>query len=636
MKLLRIDAGSGDHEVELIDHEDVLGPIDLGVKLHLERYESYKEDPFSPKNAIILGFGPFALSKFFGTNRVIAVFRSPVTMGLHVSSMGGAAWHIARCGVDAIAIEGKSDEPAILLIEGNGNDVNVKKEILDMSEIRRLFTPRPDGHYGTLALTEFLEKKYSDFIARNRARILVVGPAALNSRTGGIFSKVPNSEVIDSASRAGGGSVLYRAHGVLAIIAGGKKDSPRKGLEDYKKVLSEVEKKLGGPFTSVVMKATEKYRYDPSLGTGGTFGVNYVHYRELTPMLNFNSMYCTLEVRIKLHSALMNYFWRPFQDEVFRGSPSGKWATCGEPCPVACKKLWHGVKVDYEPLHAVGPMIGVFRFEDAIDLVKDVDALGVDAIEAGHTIAWIFDMIERGLAEPDDLGLPFRPRFDPLVPDIARSSHHNATLARKILLDIYYRRSEGIASEIAEKGLRRTALDLELKVPGAKDLLLYAAFGEDGQGYMTPNFYWTPGMIAPLYVLGRYWTNYTPTFQEPEDFAENSLRRAFAEYAVDNAGSCRFHRRWLEKVLDVLYSAIGVDVDVMEHSKEGYRLIAIYQRRAGAEPVPWESAKAVDLLATIAYEVGEKKWGEAISKDPNKGIEWWTRFKKRVDEILSL
>ncbi len=637
-RLLRVDVENGDFELETIDKQNILGPIDLGVELHLERYKSYLEGPFSPKNVLILGFGPFSLSKIFGSNRMVAVFRSPVTMGIHVSSMGGAAWNLARSGIDALAIEGKSDEPAIILIEGNGKDISVRKNTIDWRDLERFFMPKIGGHYGTLAIFDFIEKKYSDFISKNRARIIAVGPASMVSRSGGLFSKVPNSSarVLDSASRGGGGSVLFRAHGTVAIVMGGKVDKPRRTqLIEFEKVKPKLEKKLEAPLFKAVMKSTRKYRFEPSLNTGGTFGVNYVHYRELIPMYNFNSIYYTFEVRVKLHSVILKEFWDPFQDEVFKGSPTGKWMTCGEPCPVACKKIWRGEKIDYEPLHAMGPMVGIFRLEDAVELAREVDALGADAIEAGHTVAWIFDMIERGLMEPEDVNLPFRPRFNPLSINPSLDSHHNATLVKKILIDIYSKGSEGIARIIAKDGLRKAALELDERRPGIKDLLLYASFGEkDIGGYMTPNYYWSPGMIAPLYILGRYWTNYAPTFQEPEDYAETSLRRAFAEYSIDNAGACRFHRGWMEKILEELYSIIDVDVDIYKHSKEGYKKLATYQRLAKAEPVPWESSKAFDLLVTIADEVGAKDWVEKMSKNAEKALEWWTKFKKKVDEIL--
>ncbi len=640
MKILRIDAESGDFNIETLDDENVLGPVDLGLKLHLERYNTYSEDPFSPRNVLFLGFGPFALSKIFGSNRVVAVFKSPVTMGLHVSTMGGAAWNLARAGIDALVIEGRSEEPAIIFVEGNGKEVNVRKKTIKLDYLRYLFTPKLGGHYGTLALFELIEREYSDFISKNKARIVAVGPASLVSRSGGLFSKVPgsSSKVIDSAARGGAGSVLLRAHGIAAIVMGGKVDSPRRDqLVNFKRIKSRLQDRLGGSLLSIIMSSTKKYRFEPSLGTGGTFGVNYIHYRELIPMYNFNSIYYGLEVRIRLHSMILREFWSSFQKEVFKGGPEGKWATCGEPCPVACKKIWRGIKVDYEPFHAMGPMIGIFRLEDSAELVEEVDSLGADAIEAGHTVAWIFDMIERGLIEPEKLGLPFRPRFNPLSVNASLDSHHNATLAKKVLLNVYFKPENDIMESIAKNGLRRTALELDEEIPGIKDLLLYAPFGDKNVGgYMTPNYYWTPGMIAPLYLLGRYWTNYTPTFQDPEDYAEISLRRAFLEYSIDNAGFCRFHRGWMEKVLEELYSIIGVDVDISEHSKEGYRKLATYQKLARAEPMPWESSKAIDLLATIAAEVGVKEWAERISKNAEEGFDWWKRFKKKVDEILSL
>ncbi len=49
--------------------------------------------------------------------------------------------------------------------------------------------------------------------------------------------------------------------------------------------------KLGKTYIQVLNEKTIKYRFDPQLGTGGTFGVNYVHYRELIPMFNFQSIY---------------------------------------------------------------------------------------------------------------------------------------------------------------------------------------------------------------------------------------------------------------------------------------------------------------------------------------------------------
>jgi len=110
-----------------------------------------------------------------------------------------------------------------------------------------------------------------------------------------------------------------------------------------------------------------------------------------------------------------------------------------------------------------------------------------------------------------------------------------------------------------------------------RDLVVYVAYGSNG--YMTPNLYWAPGMVAPMYVLGRYWTNYTPTFMSPEDFAKSSLDRAIMEAMIDDAGLCRFHRGWAEPVLDKLYA----EITGMQPNKDLYREFAEYSIRANAK-----------------------------------------------------
>ncbi len=150
-----------------------------------------------------------------------------------------------------------------------------------------------------------------------------------------------------------------------------------------------------------------------------------------------------------------------------------------------------------------------------------IDQYGLDAIEMGHVVAWIFDAIENGLLRPDEAGLSDKPVFDPMRFNPEVDSRRNARLASEVIKGFVERSSE-VLRLIAENGVRVAARKLDevfhdrvLRVGKSfRDLVVYAAYGNDG--YMTPNLYWAPGMVAPMYVLGRYWTNYTPTFMEPE------------------------------------------------------------------------------------------------------------------------
>ncbi len=640
LSVLRVDVSTGDWGIEEVDRGDVLGPLDLGVHLHLGEYASYRYDPYSERNAVIIGWGPFTYSRLLGSHRLVVVFRSPVTGALHASTMGGAAWVWARSGLDAIVVEGRAGEPSLLLVEGL-EPGRVRVRVEQVPGLEEVWRPRSDGRYGARLLQEKVENMLGGLASTSAVRVAVVGPAAQASHVGALESGEHGWRVVDGASRGGAGSVLLRAHNIVALAVGGRLEPPRmERLPAYRAAEEAARERLGAPLARAVLGTTRKYRFDERLGTGGTFGVNYVHYRELIPMLAFNTIYYNVTVRLRLHEMLIERLWKPFQREVFTGSPAGKWLTCGEPCPVACKKVYRGVKVDYEPFHALGPLVGVFDLDAAKRLVEHADALGVDAIEAGHAASWLLDLASRGVLEPSKVGASGRPVMEPEEYDPHYSGAH-AEAVERILLAAYHPEppasTQGLepARLTGSQGIRAAARELESSgASGALDRAIYAAFGH-GAWYMTPNLYWTPGMVAPLYMLGRYWTNYTPTFQEPEDYARTSLQRAAAEYAVDNAGFCRFHRGWAEKVIDKIYEALGVGVDPLAHARRMYRLVADYRERAGAPPVPWETRKTMDILATIAAEMGAGEWAERLARSTEAALEWWRRFHGEVKRLLA-
>lgn len=600
------------------------GIIEAGVKLHYEK-ETFRGSPLE-NNLLVLGLGPFARGPFYGANRMIAVFRSPMTYGLHVSACGGVGFQFSYSGTSLVALKGKS-KPSVVVIEGDSNGVkDVKIENVDPN-----FVYNYSSEYkGIFSLSKYLFDKYGE------GRGIVVGPYAFKSPTASLVSVfLPHGEVspwsVDFFGRGGPGSVMAQVHGVLAIYATGtfQPDEIDPNLPD------EISKKVfGRNYVQVVLEATKKYRYDPQIGSGGTFGVNYVYYKDLIPMFAYNSMYYPQQVRVMLSNWALRYFWKPFQDETILGRI---WGSCGEPCPAVCKKVWRGTKIDYEPANAMGTLIGIFNLELTRELIEVVDSNGMDAIEMGHEISWLFDLIKNKLLDYDELDLDEEPNLDPLNFDPIEDSERNFRVAKR-LLELFVNGGNEIVDLIATKGLRKAAKILDKKFEyrvsnkGAKfeDFAVYVAFGEEG--YMTPNLYWAPGMVAPLYVLGRYWTNYKPTFMEPEEFAVSSFERALKELLVDNAGICRFHRKWAEKMLGEMYELVLGEGISTEYAKEIYRKVAEYNEMANAEPVPWESRKTVDVVATMARHVMNERWIEEFEK--GNALEWWKRFKQKIDQIL--
>jgi glyceraldehyde-3-phosphate dehydrogenase (ferredoxin) len=647
-RVVFVDAGTGSWRVKSYPIGEVVGPVDLGVLLHLKHYRSWEAPVYSERNVVVLGMGLLAGGKLVGSHRLVLVFRSPLSRGIHVSTMGGAGYQFLGTGVRCLVVEGRAEQPTLLALIGDERGLSkVVVERIAEDELWKVYRGF-NGYRGVKALVAYTYEVMKELSELPRSRVAVVGPGALKTHFGGLFAPLYDPRrkqfqpgAFDSASRGGGGSVLARAHGVVAIGFGGsysvERENPK--LADLRLIERLVAEVTGKKYSEAVMTATKKYRFDPKLGTGGTFGVNYIYYRDLVPSFAYNSIYSSKAVRLSLHSKVVEHFWRPFQHEVFE-SASRPWYSCGEPCPAVCKKVVSGTKVDYEPFNALGPLAGILRFEDARGLVELVDELGLDAIEVGHYVSWILDALDRGLLEPRDVGVDAKPCFNPVLYDVERCSKLNAEIAKKLIEELIEPKHL-VARLVAEYGLRGAAKRLSehmksrVEAIGTKfeDLLVYAGFGEEG--YMTPNLYWAPGLIAPMYLLGRYWTNYSPTFMEPEDMAVSSLHRALAELLIDNAGSCRFHRGWAEKLIGKLYQELwGVKIDT-SFAARVYRMIVEYQEKAGAEPAPWESRKTVDMVAAIAAEVGAEEWATKLTRSPDEaGREWWTRFRKKLVEEL--
>ncbi|MCE4607427.1 MAG: glyceraldehyde-3-phosphate:ferredoxin oxidoreductase [Caldisphaeraceae archaeon] len=646
LKYLDLDVEGGSFEIKEVDSEEVYGIIDFGLKMHYDK-RTYDLDPLDPGNLMVLGIGPFAGGIVIGSHRIVFIFKSPISMGLHVSELGGAGYAFYKTGLDAMVIRGRSTQPSIIKVfsgSDGGHDITI--EHLDERELWEIY--KGYGTYkGTRALTQHVISKEKDKIIRNKARVLVVGPGSFKTRFGGIFSYVLDERtaeitpVSDSASRGGGGSVLARAHNVVAIVVGGQAKKDNAKIMDIK-VMNQISQEVyKGSYTSTLLERTVKYRFDPKTKTGGTFGVNYIHYKDLVPSIAYNTIYYSRSVRLMLHDKIIESYWKPFEDEVFNGGKlTSASKNCGEPCPVSCKKIYKGTKIDYEPAHGVGPINGVITIDDSARLVTLLDDMGLDAIETGHITSWLFDLLQKGLLDLKDLGLEKNPTLDPEEISV-ETSKVNAEVLEKIIYGMVYNdENNTILRSIAEKGARQAAKELtkiyEDRVRNKKrrfeDLLVYAPFGKEG--YMTPNYYWSPGVLAPLYILGKYWTDYSPSFKEPEDYASISIKRAASEYIVSNAGFCRFHRGWAEEMISRMYKSIfGVEVDPLKHGLKMYKAIAEYQLKSGAEPVFWESRKVIDIIASIAAEAGTPNWEDAMYHI-EKMREWWSRFYKKVKDTI--
>ncbi len=96
----------------------------------------------------------------------------------------------------------------------------------------------------------------------------------------------------------------------------------------------------------------------------------------------------------------------------------------------------------------------------------------------------------------------------------------------------------------ARKFGRRLARD---KGRAVLDPFVYTAFGRNG--WMVPNQYWTPGVLAPMAVMGRYYMYYGYDFTPPRSLGNLCAGLMRDELMLDNLGFCRFHRAWAQDMI---------------------------------------------------------------------------------------
>lgn len=124
-KILRVNLES--REVKVFEpekslYEEFVGGGGVAVNLHL-KMESYKAEPFSKENPLIIMTGPLTASAF-SCSRAQFTARSPLTYAWGESSSGGKfATYLKRAGWDGLIVEGKSDKPVYVYVDSSGAEV---------------------------------------------------------------------------------------------------------------------------------------------------------------------------------------------------------------------------------------------------------------------------------------------------------------------------------------------------------------------------------------------------------------------------------------------------------------------------------------------------------------------------------
>lgn len=629
---LIIDLGKGDFEIRPILHRiegvRIIGPVDYGwAKFKQQLHEKSKRNStdFIP-DVLTWGGGPLAGSRIPGTRRLVFCGYSPLWEGFYISSLGGGAYIMHRIGVDFIAIHGRAPQDSVLILNHTQGEIKVRLEPINPDSLWTGYAD-PDGNLlmGFFALQQAVFDRYAEEYNEDWLRVFAVGPAARHTNQGIIGSSQVKKRrlmpIEDWAGRGGLGSRLLQHHRIAACIFGGDWEDP--DLKDSQEIDGYFRQYYGNSMIKVDLGAAEKYRYVPDFMTGGTFGVNMHTAEDRLFSFNYRSVYETDQTRQDQHDQFIkNHYLKQFNEEIIQPK---SFTHCGEPCSIACKKYNNVYKKDYEPYLALGPQCGIFDQRAAEYLNHFIDALGIDAIQFGGTLAWLMELFHTGVLSPQDFGLPpasemrldFASRSQNF--DLVRDSWRNAKYAQKIASLILFEKP----GEIFRSGIRPAAKLLDerhhLSEPGQRmiDKAVFVAHGLHGN--LTPNQYWVPGMLAPMPIMGKYFVYYGFDYQPPRRLGRLCVERMVYELFSENTGVCRFHRKWVEAIIDEIISAhYRFEVDYKAHQFELARQIYKYD---GDQSVFWESERTIDVIWQYL-----EKWERLGLNDPDLHA-WIERFQ---------
>jgi glyceraldehyde-3-phosphate dehydrogenase (ferredoxin) len=545
---------------------------------------------------------------------------SPQWEGFYVSALGWAMYVFHRVGANDVWLRGRCPSDSVLVIRLRQGEYSVRLEPLQPEAIWPGYSDAAGRTWhGFYALQRCVFERYRGEFDGDHFRILATGPAARHTREGAIGSNAVRrgelSVIDDWAGRGGLGSRLLQHHRVAAIIFGGDWQDP--ALKQARELDEYFLARFGQRAIQADLALSQKYRYVPEFETGGTFGVNMHQANDRLLSYNYRSVYAPEAQRLEQHSAfVLGHYLEQFNAEIIQPR---RFDHCGEPCGVACKKFVAEFKKDYEPYAALGPLCGIFDQRAAERLNKHVDTQGWDAIQAGGTVAWVMELVAEGLLPAADFGLPAEgPRFafahHPAQFDVVADSAHNAAYAQAVV-DMILHSEPGA---VFRRGLRAAAKLLDTRYAiDSQHRAVYTANG--AEGCMVPNQYHTPGMLAPMPIMGKYFSYYENRWLPPRALGRKNVERWVYEFYSENSGSCRFHRKWVEDLIDeIILSHFDLNFDYWAANFELARAIHAHQ---GAQAVFWESERVVDIV--WAFVDGWVRDGLA---EPEL-LDWHARFQ---------
>lgn len=355
--------------------EKYLGGVGVATQLLLEECPK-NADPLGPENPIIFAVGPLT-GVYPLASKTVAMFKSPHTGNLGESHAGGrSAIAIRSAGYGAIVIKGASETPVYLAIHES------KVYFRDASILW--------GMRSTFTVGRIIREAEPGAGIRTIMRIGKAGEKLVT------YASVI-TETYRHFGRLGLGAV-FGSKKLKAIIVSGKHTINVLDKEPYRELYDKIYK------TAVKSPLMRKYH---DLGTPA----NVLPLNELKALPTKNLKQSIFEHAEKISGEFLAEHYL------------GRRIACSN-CPIACihlaalrepyidepyfyKTTW--VSYDYEPIFALGSMLGGFDVQGLLKLLDEIDTQGLDAMSTGVTLAWATEAMEKGIITKNEtLGLELK------------------------------------------------------------------------------------------------------------------------------------------------------------------------------------------------------------------------------------
>jgi aldehyde:ferredoxin oxidoreductase len=377
-----------------------LGGVGLGTWL-LHREAPVGVDPLAPGAPLIFSFSPLVGTPLTTSAKFAVVAKSPLT-GFVCDALSSSHFAIEgkRMGVDALVFTGACDVPSVW-VAGE----------LEPTDLWGCTPAEVESALGS------------------RGRVAAIGVAGENRV---LYASISNDG--RHAGRGGLGAVMG-AKRLKAVVVRGNERAPLADPKAVARHARELSQRSFGP-------ATAKYR---ELGTAG----NLLSFNRLSalPTRNFQTGVFAEAAALSAEEL------QPVRERARKSCAS---------CTIGCEHIWAvapssdeddgaEVRVEYESLFALGPLCGVSDPDAVLAAAQRCDALGLDTISAGGTLAFAMECRERGY-----------------LPDAPRFGDGDAVL--RLLDDVAHRQGLGallaLGSRRAALEVGRDALDFAAQVKG--------------------------------------------------------------------------------------------------------------------------------------------------------------------------